>query len=130
MPHRILSSSIIVSYHLRTTNHNFTATRLGFLLSQFFYHNVAAMRLAFQHQFHCGQKIGQRLHALRLSLRDRSPHLIFLPSHPLLFVLHSQFSTSFFHSQLSVLNSQLFTLSSSLSWFLPSDPIPSLLSTG
>ena len=52
----------------------------------------------------------QTLHAHRLSLRDRSPHLIFLPSHPLLFVLHSQFSTSFFHSQLSVLNSSLLTL--------------------
>ena len=31
----------------------------------------------------------QTLHALRLSLRDRSPHLIFQPSHLLLFVLHS-----------------------------------------
>ena len=54
----------------------------------------------------------QTLHALRPSLRDRSPHLIFLPSHPLLFVLHSQFSTSFFHSQLSVLNSSLLVLHS------------------
>ena len=67
--------------------HNLSGSHAGLPLHEFFLYLI--------------NREYQTLHTLRLSLRDRSPHLIFLPSHL------PNSSLLVLHSQLSVLNSSL-----------------------